>query len=99
MSRLTVELVIIPPLPIWFTCSVQEEELQGRISDLERELETVLLKVEQYESKESRDVENSELLMAEYNAAFQDLNSVVEVRALVSSVTFLLTYILIMVWM
>ena len=78
---------------------MQEEELQGRISDLERELETVLLKVEQYESKESRDVENSELLMAEYNAAFQDLNSVVEVRALVLSVTVLMIYILIMVWM
>jgi len=57
----------------------QEEELQGRISDLERELETALMKVEQYESQENRDVENSELLMAEYNAAFQDLNSVVEV--------------------
>ncbi|XP_063691487.1 uncharacterized protein LOC134823832 isoform X1 [Bolinopsis microptera] len=57
----------------------QEEELQGRISDLERELEAVLLKMEEYESQENRDVENSELLMAEYNAAFQDLNSVVEV--------------------
>jgi len=57
----------------------QEEELQGRISDLERELEAVLLKMEEYESRENRDVENSELLMAEYNAAFQDLNSVVEV--------------------
>ena len=35
--------------------------------------------MEEYESRENRDVENSELLMAEYNAAFQDLNSVVEV--------------------
>ncbi|KAL5272444.1 hypothetical protein ACHWQZ_G000593 [Mnemiopsis leidyi] len=59
--------------------SHQEQELQGRISDLERELEVAILKLEQFESKENRDVENSELLMAEYNAAFQDLNGVVEV--------------------
>ena len=76
----------------WFTASFtvspviywvflfQEEELQSRISDLERELETVLCRVEEYESKENRDCENSELLMGEYNGAFQDLNSIVEVR-------------------
>ena len=63
----------------WTYFSVQEQELQGRISDLERELEVAILKLEQFESKENRDVENSELLMAEYNAAFQDLNGVVEV--------------------
>ena len=41
--------------------------------------------MEEYESRENRDVENSELLMAEYNAAFQDLNSVVEVTIVFSS--------------
>ena len=41
--------------------------------------------MEEYESRENRDVENSELLMAEYNAAFQDLNSVVEVTIVLSS--------------
>ena len=38
-----------------------------------------LLKVEEYDKREVSDMENSEILMAEYRAAYQELNSIVKV--------------------
>lgn len=53
--------------------------LQAKVEDLEQELEVAHISIEALESRNSNAAEDTEALMNEFNAAFNELNSMVEV--------------------